>query len=64
MRDVNNKAAPIHIVNLFQNTSFVHSYSTRLSTSGNFYINKSNLEIQRKSFPKLYLNGGMTYHYV
>ena len=53
IHDVSSKTAPIHIVNLFQNTSSVHSYSTRSSTSGNFYINKSNLEIQRKSFSRI-----------
>ena len=41
MRDVNNKTTQIHIVNLFQNTSSVHSYNTRSSTSGNVYMRVS-----------------------
>ena len=48
MHDVRNKTAEY-----FQNTSSVHSYSTRSSTSGNFYIKKSNLQIERKSFSRV-----------
>ena len=50
MHDVKNRAAPVNILNLFQNTSDIHSYNTRSSKSNNFYIKQSKLEIQRKSF--------------
>jgi hypothetical protein len=50
MHDVKYRAAPVNIVNLFQNTSDIHSYNTRSSKSNNFYIKQSKLEIQRKSF--------------
>ena len=53
MHDVKNKLAPVNILNLFQNTSNVHSYNTWSSSLGNFYIKKSNLEIKRKSFPRV-----------
>ena len=50
MHDVKNRAAPVNILNIFQNTSDIHSYNTRSSKSNNFYIKQSKLEIQRKSF--------------
>ena len=34
-------------------TAHVHSYNTRSSTSRNFYIQKSSLEIQKKSFSRI-----------
>ena len=36
--------------NLFQKTSHIHSYNTRSSTFGEFYVKSSRLEIQNNSF--------------
>ena len=40
-------------VHLFKETSSVHSYNTRSSTSGNLYVQNSRLEMQRRSFSRL-----------
>ena len=49
MYDVSNNTAPTLIKKLFTKTSNKHSYNTRSATSGNYYINRSRLEIQRLS---------------
>ena len=47
MHDINNN-------NLFQKTFNIHSYNTRSSTSGKFYVKNSRLvEIQNNSFSRL-----------
>ena len=53
MHDVSNNVVPLNIKNLFQLTSSVHRYNTRSSTSQNYYLKRSNLEIQRKSFSRI-----------
>ena len=53
MHDINNDKAPANMLNLFQKTSSIHSYNTRLSTSGKFYVKSSRLEIQNNSFSQL-----------
>ena len=53
MHDVNTASAPINICNLFTKTSRVHSYNTRSSTSDNFYIKASRLEIQKNAFSRV-----------
>ena len=40
--------------NLSQKTSNIHSYDTRSSTSGKFYVKSSRLEIQNKNGVKLW----------
>ena len=50
MHDVSNDLVPS---NLFVPTAKIHSYNTRASTSNNFYIQKSNTEIKRKSFSRI-----------
>ena len=40
------------ILNLFQKTSNCHSYNTRASASGNFYVNSSDLELYKLSFSR------------
>ena len=42
MSDISNNLVPTNIQELFLPRSCVHSYSTRSSTSQNFYIKKSN----------------------
>ena len=46
MSDVSNNLVPTNIQELFLPLSRVHSYSTRSSTSQNFYRKISNLEIK------------------
>ena len=54
MHDVSTASdAPINIRNLFTKTSSVHSYNTRSSTSDNFYIKASRLEIQKNAFSRI-----------
>ena len=52
MHDINNNNAPERNSNLFQKTSNIHSYNTR-STSGEFCVKSSRLEIQNNSFSQL-----------
>ena len=49
MHDINNNKAPVNMSNLFQKTSNIHSYNTRSSTSGKFYIKSSRLTKQYKT---------------
>ena len=53
MHDINNDKAPANMSNVFQKTSNIHSYNTRSSTSGTFYVKSSRLEIQNNSFSRL-----------
>ena len=53
MYDVRNKTAPSNILNLFKDTSKIHTYNTRSSTSNKFYIKTSKLEIQEKAFSRI-----------
>ena len=53
MHDVSTASAPINIRNLFTKTCSVHSYNTRSSTSDNFYIKASRLEIQKNAFSRI-----------
>ena len=49
MHDINNDKAPANMLNLFQETSNIHSHNTWLSTSGKFYVTSLRLEIQNYS---------------
>ena len=49
MHDINNNKAPLNILKLFKKTSSVHSYSTRSSTSKNFYVHSTRLEVHKRS---------------
>ena len=53
MYDINNCKAPRNMLNLFQKTSNIHSYNTRSSTSGKFFVKGSRLQIQNNSFSRL-----------
>ena len=56
MYDIDERNAPINILNLFSRTSNSHHYSTRSSTSNSkhFYIKKkSRLDIQKKAFSRV-----------
>ena len=52
MHDIDKRNAPINILNLFSRTSNSHHYSTRSSTSQNFYIKKSKLDVQKNAFSR------------
>ena len=47
MHDTNNNNSPQNLLNLFEKTSSIHSYNTRSSTSGNFHVKSSKLEIHK-----------------
>ena len=53
MHDVSNDLVPSNLKNLFVPTAKIHSYNTRASVSKNFYIQKSNTEVTRKSFSRI-----------
>ena len=50
MHDIDERNAPINILNLFSRTSNSHHYSTGSSPSQNFYIKKSRLDVQKNAF--------------
>ena len=50
MHDVSNGVIPSQLKDLFIPTVNIHAYNTRSSASNNFYIKKSKLEIEGKSF--------------
>ena len=52
MHDIYNSNTPINILKLFRRTSNAHSYNTRSSSSGNFYVQNSRLEIHKRSFSR------------
>ena len=47
MHDINNNNSLPNLLNLFEKTSTIHSYITRSSTSGNFHVKSSKLEIHK-----------------
>ena len=53
MHDVNIDLVPSNMKDLFAPTAKIHPYNTRASVSKNFYIQKSNAEIQRKSLSRI-----------
>ena len=59
MHDIHTNTAPSKIVNLFQQTSSIHTYNTRSSSKNNKYIKKFNLEKLRQAVRFLALNYGM-----
>ena len=50
MHNINKNKAPLNTQKLFPKTSSVHTYKTRSSTSGNFYVQSTRLEIHKRSF--------------
>ena len=53
MHDVSNDLVPSNLNDLFVPTAKIHSHNTQASVSKNFYIQKSNAEIKRKSFSRI-----------
>ena len=52
MHDINNNNSPTNLLNLFEKTSTIHSYYTRSSSSGNFHVKSSKLEIHKHSLSR------------
>ena len=52
MYDIANEVSPILIQNLFKKSNYVHNYSTRSASRGEFYVKSSRTEIQKHSFPR------------
>ena len=52
MHDINNNNSPTNLLNLFEKTSTIHSYYTRSSSSGNFHVKSSKLEIHKNSLSR------------
>ena len=53
MRDIKNRKVSSNILNLFSDTTGIHSYNSRSSPSNNFYIKKSRLDIQKRAFSRV-----------
>ena len=53
MHEIRNWKVPINILYLFSNTTTIHSYNTWCSSSNNFYIKKSRLDIQKRAFSRV-----------
>ena len=53
MHDINSNNSPTNLFNLFEQTStIIHSYHTRSTTSGNFHVKSSKLEIRKNSMSR------------
>ena len=52
MYDISNGVSPILIQNLFKKSNYVHNYSTRSASRGEFYVKSSRTEIQKHSFSR------------
>ena len=53
MHGVSDDLGPSNLKDLFVPTVKIHSYNTRALVSENFYVQKSNTEIKRKSFSRI-----------
>ena len=52
MHDISNSLTPTNISNLFASQSNIHSYNTRSSSGGDYYVKHSRLDKQTKSFSR------------
>ena len=52
MHDINNINAPLNILKLIQKMSSIHTYSTRSSNTGKFYVQSTRLEIHKRSLSR------------
>ena len=55
MHDVRNRKVPSNILNLFSDTTSIHSYNSTSSPSNTFYTytKKSRLDIQKRAFSRV-----------
>ena len=52
MYDVSRLSVPSNISDLFTKVNKIHTYQTRSSSSGNFYITSSSLSLNQRSFAR------------
>ena len=52
MHDISNSLTPTNVSNLFASQSNTHSYNTRPSSRGDYYVKHSRLDKQTKSFSR------------
>ena len=52
MHDINSNHSPPNLLNSFEKTSIIHSYDTGSSTSCNFHVKGSKLEIHKNSLSR------------
>ena len=53
MHDVAQDSVPLNLKNLFRSSNQVHSYNTRFSSAGNYYVNPSRTNVMRNSISRL-----------
>lgn len=53
MHDIRNPREPSNILNLFSETTSIHSFNTWSCSSNNVYIKKSRLDIQKRAFSRV-----------
>ena len=61
MHDVSNNISPPQISNLFHYQHNIHSYITRSSTRGNFFLKYSRINKQNMTFQGMVLESGIAY---
>ena len=52
MHDITNNLSPPNISNLFTYQANIHSYETRSSSRGDYFVKSSRLDIQKKAFSR------------
>ena len=53
MHDVAHDSVPLNLKNLFRSSNQVHSYNTRFSSAGNYYVNPSRTNVMWNSISRL-----------
>ena len=53
MHDVSNNLTPPNIFNLFTHQADIHPYETRSSQRGDYFLKRSRIDIQKKSFSRI-----------
>ena len=53
MQYVAHDSVPLNLKNLFRSANQVHSYNTRFSSAGNYYVNSSRTNVMRNSISRL-----------
>ena len=53
MHDLSNNLTPPNIFNLFTLQADIHSYETRSSQRGDYFLKRSRIDIQKRSFSRI-----------
>ena len=53
MHDVSNNLTPPYIFNLFTHQADIHPYETRSSQRGDYFLKRSRIDIQKRSFSRI-----------